>query len=1422
MAVLKSGTTIAGHGAIHAGNMADHGIITTSSIGSYALTGVPSNVITTSGGQTIAGITYFSNGESLNLYGIRGRFTNEYIHLYHKVGIGHPGGWGQGEGNTPGYGLSTYGGATIAYGNSAGMSVYGSITTDTHVYTNYSVRVGEIWGQGGLYRSSGHMMFGTEGGNWYFQSQNNTRAYFASGDGNLWMQWGGWLSDLLSAKQNASTAITTSNIGSQSVSYASSAGDADTLDGYHSNTVGNRHHTARGFYVDGDQNTYYPVLINGSGNYAFNRYSIYRYYGWTAPWDPIGTGAHRGGLTFDVEWSGDIAWGGNDKTLRVVQFAESYTNMVAGMTLPVTGGLCVWLRGGHAYYEIQVDAYPNTPTVYLDGFTAANGAFYGPREDTSNVQSEIYNRMPVRSSSELYDGGSRVITAGNIGSQSVSYATNSGNSATTSQRSFDYIYGTSYLESAGAVYGTIFYDNNDRNFYVDPHSSSRVRNLYVGDSGSNWVDTGSWGTQLHVSNGPHSIIRVYARSEGIETVMFSHVGGQSKVGSGTNHDFSIVRNFSDRMTFYSGYTYANGYLQAADSLRAPIFYDSNDTNYYVDPNSNSYLSTLRVADASGGVSLSVGNGSTHGVYTLDNARKYLVVAADYYPHMALVASGSNNANHGAVFSFVGTEGSSSRQWNIGIPNQNPFIFSIGYNRTGDNNPHYGVGDGWSSEDYNHARLSIDRDGNTKIRGMLYVNGTSGGISVGNAVIHSGNIGSQSVSYATTSGTSSATTQTNFAELFIENVAVATKEFVTSQGYLTSLPSHNHDDRYYTESESDSRFVNATGDTMTGTLAMHEGSYYGTITFGSTAYWRAGISQRDAANAELRIWAKGGDRGSIYFATNFDGESGAVDVPSDGMALKNNNLGIGGFTNTEFPSYKLHVKGTAYATSDFRAPIFYDSEDTGYYLDPNSQSYLNKLTLAGSTHFYPNNWIEFPNHYGLYSGTNNAHFYPNNASYGSWRVAGSRNGWHGIHFDSGSTLMMNSAETGVHREGVGWQWRWYNGEMYISAGSTGGGTERTVIHSGNIASQSVNYATSAGAVAWGNVSGRPTALSSFTNDLGNYGGWLTTGGKAADSELIDGIDSSRIIYGDGGFGSTSWSDMNNTAQKSGFFFYNNPTGNPFGDWTHWINSMGNSWNPNYGFQLAHAFHSDRFAVRVVANGGFGSWRTIIDSGNIGSQSVASATSASYADSIYWSGNQRLYGGSDGTRNTGWAYHNNNNSGLHWPNNGWHIYPVNASDMYIRSGASDCSLKFTKSGTSGSYVHCSAANEIGFLTTGRSWSLRVDNSGNTTATGDVTAFSDVRLKENIKPISGALDKVLSLQGVYYNRIDIEDKSTKIGFIAQDVKHIVPEVVQITSDELSGVKDRHSVDYGKLVALLTEAIKEQQKQIDELKSIINGFTV
>lgn len=96
---------------------------------------------------------------------------------------------------------------------------------------------------------------------------------------------------------------------------------------------------------------------------------------------------------------------------------------------------------------------------------------------------------------------------------------------------------------------------------------------------------------------------------------------------------------------------------------------------------------------------------------------------------------------------------------------------------------------------------------------------------------------------------------------------------------------------------------------------------------------------------------------------------------------------------------------------------------------------------------------------------------------------------------------------------------------------------------------------------------------------------------------------------------------------------------------------------------------------------------------------------------------------------------------------------------------------------------------------------------TATVDFIVTSDSRMKENIKTIENALDKVNSLRGVSFNKIG-QDKRSRIGVIAQEIKPIIPEVVE---QDLHG---HYAVSYGSLVGLLIEAIKEQQVQINELK--------
>lgn len=94
--------------------------------------------------------------------------------------------------------------------------------------------------------------------------------------------------------------------------------------------------------------------------------------------------------------------------------------------------------------------------------------------------------------------------------------------------------------------------------------------------------------------------------------------------------------------------------------------------------------------------------------------------------------------------------------------------------------------------------------------------------------------------------------------------------------------------------------------------------------------------------------------------------------------------------------------------------------------------------------------------------------------------------------------------------------------------------------------------------------------------------------------------------------------------------------------------------------------------------------------------------------------------------------------------------------------------------------------------------VYSSGDIYASGDVIMFSDERKKTNIEVIPNALEKVLQLRGVTFEKLD-DGNRRHSGIIAQEVEKVLPEVVYTAED---GTK---SVAYGNMIGLLIEAIKE-----------------
>ena len=131
----------------------------------------------------------------------------------------------------------------------------------------------------------------------------------------------------------------------------------------------------------------------------------------------------------------------------------------------------------------------------------------------------------------------------------------------------------------------------------------------------------------------------------------------------------------------------------------------------------------------------------------------------------------------------------------------------------------------------------------------------------------------------------------------------------------------------------------------------------------------------------------------------------------------------------------------------------------------------------------------------------------------------------------------------------------------------------------------------------------------------------------------------------------------------------------------------------------------------------------------------------------------------------------------------------------------------------YIHCATASSTGYNllrcegdsddpTAFDAFTVRGD--GTVTASGDVVAYSDKKLKKNIKTLDGS--KVYKMRGVSFDRIDTGKKSS--GVIAQEIQKIAPELISESNETLG-------VAYGNLTGYLIEAIKELEARVKELEN-------
>jgi hypothetical protein len=143
-----------------------------------------------------------------------------------------------------------------------------------------------------------------------------------------------------------------------------------------------------------------------------------------------------------------------------------------------------------------------------------------------------------------------------------------------------------------------------------------------------------------------------------------------------------------------------------------------------------------------------------------------------------------------------------------------------------------------------------------------------------------------------------------------------------------------------------------------------------------------------------------------------------------------------------------------------------------------------------------------------------------------------------------------------------------------------------------------------------------------------------------------------------------------------------------------------------------------------------------------------------------------------------------------------------------------LEFSTSGSSNAPIIFTGGN-VGIGTTNPGNILTVVQNSATDPIADAwTTYSSIRWKEHLVPFSGALEKIERLRTVYFDWKKTRHRD--LGMIAEEVGAVIPEAVAY---EANG-QDAKSIDYGRLTAVLVQAIKELKAENDLLKDRIQAI--
>jgi hypothetical protein len=630
--------------------------------------------------------------------------------------------------------------------------------------------------------------------------------------------------------------------------------------------------------------------------------------------------------------------------------------------------------------------------------------------------------------------------------------------------------------------------------------------------------------------------------------------------------------------------------------------------------------------------------------------------------------------------------------------------------------------------------------------LIYSGG--GSVSFGNSVqLNANSLGFNQ------SGTRSWTVSASSGNLYFNSGDNSGRHIFTAGALEARIYYDYENTAYYLDPASSSALYNLSVGDGSGSnqkIEIRYGDY--SAGYGAIRFYQSGTNHQTIHSFSAG-WQGGTLAGTSTGAININGQNGVTFGPWNSVA--------GWINNT----------GTAQFNSDLRAPIFYDSANTGYYVDPNS---VSRVVEVQSDRTYGFTDIRSP----IYYDYNNTGYYLDLASTSEINK---------VYYNSN----MVSRNYGIGQVGL------YASTRYQAVFSMG---EAYILPADGTSTGNLY------GIAWShpNAGGAASNLASHGMLILENGGFTGAwgGGRIVTTNDIRGT----IFYdynNTGYYCDPSGTSYINSVDARGYITSSNP----------W--STGNSaWFPN-GITTP-GVTSWMYGTVYLGNApGNGSGTEVNSSGQVIS------TGAHYASIYYEYSNTGYYLDPAGTTNINILRVQGGTSefnGITYfrTNNGGYCGSTDSAKLQAFSDSNNSAFfSFHKGGHYATNMGLDADNVIrigGWSAAANRWQL--DMSGNMTAAGDVIAYSDVRVKTNIVTVNNALEKVLKLRGVYYNRTDSDDKSRKIGVIAQEIQEVIPEVIHEQNDGLLGVS------YGNLAGLFIEAMKEQQKQIDELKEIISNL--